>query len=639
MAVTEIITLQTDASGAVTGIEQVTAEMQKLDQTTTKTEESTKSLKAQIREMTNELLNMAEDDPRRQKLIEQLGELKDKAADAADAVKGSTGPAFESMSNTFGIMTGQLANLDFGGLGQSLTQLGSAVGRINFKSLKEEIGGLAKGFTNLAYSLITNPYVLLGGAVAALGYVYKDKLLSPITDIIEKNSKFLQTIKFTAEEISAVAQEESKQIAVLTEVKLTLDNVNTSYEDRVKAINELKKINPTYFEGIDAENTKYDNLRIKINDYIKGLIAQSLIKASQARIEQESNKFLEDEIKRKDELTQKTAELSIKQAELAEKSKQVEESGKNIFGGKSYGAGYEQAKTTAAITGYSIQQIEQEIKLINDREFILKNSYENRIKDLLNFKNEQNQILEQLGIDLSVNASKTTKEINDKKTENRKEEIREEVEHIEKLESKKGEGLLKGEEQRKLIITQTLTDRHAYEQYLEEQNAKKLEAIKRQHLENYITITGNGLKALGDLVSAFNAKDEKRAKKQFQVMKSIQMASAIIDTYKAITGALADKTPIPYYMKVANAAIAGVTGFAQVAKIAQTTYDSKTVSGGGGIGGGGNDGGNNMPTAPAVDFGFLQQTGQPNTVETYVLAGNVANALEARQKIIDQSYL
>jgi len=43
--------------------------------------------------------------------------------------------------------------------------------------------------------------------------------------------------------------------------------------------------------------------------------------------------------------------------------------------------------------------------------------------------------------------------------------------------------------------------------------------------------------------------------------------------------------------------------------------------------------------APPIDFSFMQQTGQPNTVETYVLAGNVANALEARQKIIDQSHL
>ena len=189
------------------------------------------------------------------------------------------------------------------------------------------------------------------------------------------------------------------------------------------------------------------------------------------------------------------------------------------------------------------------------------------------------------------------------------------------------------------IAIKSITDRHAYEQYLEEENAKKLEAIRKQNLENYITITSNGLQALGDVVSAFNIKDEKRAKKQFQIMKSIQMASALIDTYKAITGALADTSPIPYYMKVANAAIAGVTGFAQVAKIAQTQFNTTTTDqGGGGLNAGGQGGGGGMQ-APPIDFSFMQQTGQPNTVETYVLAGNVANALEARQKIIDQSHL
>ena len=237
---------------------------------------------------------------------------------------------------------------------------------------------------------------------------------------------------------------------------------------------------------------------------------------------------------------------------------------------------------------------------------------------------------------LGLSVSPTGK-LPDKKE--KEEEKREEEEH-----SKEMEGIAIKSLENRAAITRNIaltatTDRHAYEQYLEEENAKKLEKIRKQHLENYITITGNGLQALGDLVSAFNIKDEKRAKKQFQIMKGIQMASALIDTYKAITGALADTSPIPYYMKVANAAIAGVTGFAQVAKIAQTSFDNPSASGGGGGGVNAGGGGGGGMQAPPIDFSFMQQTGQPNTVETYVLAGNVANALEARQKIIDQSHL
>lgn len=635
MAVTEIITLQTDASGAVTGIEQVTAEMQKLDQTTTKTEESTKSLKAQIREMTNELLNMAEDDPRRQKLIEQLGELKDRAADAADAVRGNTGPAFESMSNTFGIMTGQLANLDFGGLGQSLTQLGSAVGRINFKSLKQELGGLMQGIGNLGKALLANPIFLIGAAIAA-AVVYYEELFTLINYKQEQLKQ--QSIAIREEDLAArkesTAEAEKElelqklrggAVEVIYQQEKNILNEKISIAKQEAEINRLKGDTEAYNESLKKQEEAIYNLKLLqanitkiIND---GLYAARLNTDAAFKTQEEK---LTATKKERDALAliiqQEKEKLDIQNAGINNQ--------KRIFG------------NTSLINREQQQQYDGLVRINTEQQRgvgILKTEYMIQLEEQLKSRDEEIKLLEksikltEQRIDIEKTSTKTTTE--------RQKEIREEVTHLEKLESKKAEAFFKGEEQRKLIITQTLTDRHAYEQYLEEQNAKKLEAIKRQHLENYITITGNGLKALGDLVSAFNAKDEKRAKKQFQVMKSIQMASAIIDTYKAITGALADKTPIPYYMKVANAAIAGVTGFAQVAKIAQTTYDSKTVSGGGGIGAGGNDGGNNMPTAPAVDFGFLQQTGQPNTVETYVLAGNVANALEARQKIIDQSYL
>jgi hypothetical protein len=149
---------------------------------------------------------------------------------------------------------------------------------------------------------------------------------------------------------------------------------------------------------------------------------------------------------------------------------------------------------------------------------------------------------------------------------------------------------------------------------------------------------GEAFAVLADLNDAFISRDEKAAKKQFAVSKALNMAAAIMNTYGAINKALNDETMPSTAARIIQATIVGISGFANVAKIARTQYNSSNTSGGGG---GSNimGGGNNMPTAPAVDFGFLQQTGQPNTVETYVLAGNVANALEARQKIIDQSYL
>jgi hypothetical protein len=88
-------------------------------------------------------------------------------------------------------------------------------------------------------------------------------------------------------------------------------------------------------------------------------------------------------------------------------------------------------------------------------------------------------------------------------------------------------------------------------------------------------------------------------------------------------------------MNFVKAAAVAAAGIANIVKINQTQF------GGGGAGGG--NGNLNAPTgtnAPAIDFsGANMQVNAPGSTETYVLAGNVANALEARQKIIDQSHL
>ena len=89
--------------------------------------------------------------------------------------------------------------------------------------------------------------------------------------------------------------------------------------------------------------------------------------------------------------------------------------------------------------------------------------------------------------------------------------------------------------------------------------------------------------------------------------------------------------------RIIQASIVGVMGFANVAKIAKTQFGGGTPDTS--MNTPGNTEGS-QPNAPAVDFsGGNFNNNAPGGLETYVLAGNVANALEARQKIIDQSYL
>ena len=604
----DIIKIKVDSGEAVAEIETVDSAMKKLDTTTQETTEATKSLKAQIREATQQLLEMSDDDPRRQKLIEQIGQMKDQMADAADQIKGNTGPAFESMGNTFGIMTGQLANLDFDGLGKSLTQVGASIGKVNFKMLKEELGGLIKGIGDMGKALLANPIFLIGATIAGV-IAYWDELSAAVSNF---NITQGEAIDNMMKSDAMLKETEGLQIQQ-AEIELLVRAVNDHSKSEEERKNALDKVNYALEQNGIAAIDDINNTAGIIN--AKNLLIQKLQQEAKVRGQMA---YLE--------------ELYAKQARLnADKGFTTTVSEANAAGlallGLSGGVIQSMTDMGGSMLGTTVTDLQNVQKEID---FISNSIYnDQQALDALQIKNFERVVVKKKDIQDQVR--------NDNKNE-KEEEKKAEEDHGKEMEAIAIKSLEYRGQVTNQIAIKSITDRHAYEQYLEEENAKKLEAIKRQHLENYITITGNGLQALGDLVSAFNIKDEKRAKKQFQIMKSIQMASALIDTYKAITGALADTSPIPYYMKVANAAIAGATGFAQVAKIAQTQFNSPVTDGGGGLNGGTDGGGGGMQ-APPIDFSFMQQTGQPNTVETYVLAGNVANALEARQKIIDQSHL
>ena len=163
----DIIKIKVDTGDAVAEIETVDSAMEKLDETTQKTTETTKSLKTQIREATKELLDMAEDDPRRQKLINEIGEMKDKMNDTADSIKQNTGPAIEGISNSFSIMGDQLMNLDFDGLGKSLTQVGNNMSRLSWKDMKAGLSSMKDGIVSVGRALMANPILLIIGLIVA----------------------------------------------------------------------------------------------------------------------------------------------------------------------------------------------------------------------------------------------------------------------------------------------------------------------------------------------------------------------------------------------------------------------------------------------------------------------------------------
>lgn len=76
-------------------------------------------------------------------------------------------------------------------------------------------------------------------------------------------------------------------------------------------------------------------------------------------------------------------------------------------------------------------------------------------------------------------------------------------------------------------------------------------------------------------------RSEESAKDSFETMKTLQYASAVINTAAAVVQALADPSVPSYYVKVINAAAALAAGTAQVIKIANTEFSSTASAAGG----------------------------------------------------------
>jgi hypothetical protein len=120
----------------------------------------------------------------------------------------------------------------------------------------------------------------------------------------------------------------------------------------------------------------------------------------------------------------------------------------------------------------------------------------------------------------------------------------------------------------------------------ERTSQKAAESRKRADIESElqaqnVQVVAGALGAMKELSDAFVGADEKNAEKAFNINKKLSIAETLINTYSAVVGAMSAKGPdglLPFYVRLANAAVAGLTGLANVKKIASTQFQ------GGGMG-------------------------------------------------------
>jgi hypothetical protein len=735
-----ILKLSFDDEGTFTGLEDINQEIKKVDESTVHLEKSTKTLKAQYAELKKQQDQTELGTEKFNELSIKMGELKDRMNDAAEAVKGNTGPAIEGMSNTFGIMGDQLSNLDFEGLTQSIQTFSGNLSRIDTKALA---GGMKAAFQAgiagakaLATTLLANPiFILVGVLIAVIAY------WEELSDFVTGKSKMLENLNKQVEALKAQEQALTRELALQKALgagggqilKTELDILkNKQYQaEAAMKIAYLEKDKAKFLEAQQAQLTAINDLEIrkikvyqdtkalldkiragKDDEYNKQLLqneafsvyknqteqialqqkeinAQSTDLALQMqRAQQAGNAALVEKLRlQREGLLNHVKDLQSQKDEIwnagmaAKEEVKTEKELAAIAARKAKSAERKSAADAAAkkladdILAIEQRMAELQRASMDEQEkelFTMFQRQEAEEKTFIKAKKSADELAQLRATHEAEFAAITAKydQIEaDKEAEKlakEKEQAQERL-HEKQLElvelqaiidaadeanfqsglskqeqelmaqqdyyfALKEQALAAGLDATALVEEQARKENEIKEKYRAEDKAKRMANIQAN-----FDMASLALDALSSLNEATAKGDEASQRKAFERNKLMQKAQATIAMASGIVQQLAVPQDQLTGMNFAKAAAVAAAGIANIVKINQTQF-----SGGGSGGGNGNL---NAPTggganAPAVDFsGANLQTNAPGGLETYVLAGNVANALEARQKIIDQSHL
>ncbi len=166
-----------------------------------------------------------------------------------------------------------------------------------------------------------------------------------------------------------------------------------------------------------------------------------------------------------------------------------------------------------------------------------------------------------------------------------------------------------------------------------EETTQKQKDLDRQVTEKKIKMTMDGLSIINDLFQMNAGKSEKDARRAFRTQKAFNLASALTNTFLAVTAALANKKELFPGQRFIEAGLAGAAGAVQVAKIAKTQFTSSASSAD-----------TSVPLAPtmsAPQFNVVGQSGinqlaslNQQPIQAYVVSGQVTS-----QQALDRNRL
>jgi len=657
---------------------------------------SSKSLKAQLRELQAQLAATDPDSAKYRELSQAAGELKDKIQDAAQAVGTQAGGAFERVGGSLGLVTSRIANLDFTGAAEGAKQLAANIGQVKPGDIAKGISSIGSAFASVGKALLTNPIFLVGAAIAA-AIVYAEELLSLIDGVTDAETAALDVQK----ERAAVAKQNYDNISAteetlkrqgMTEKEITalkLSQLNTAIAQQ-QAVVETTRIQAEGQIKAAERNAQYlktflDFVTLpqrKLAEFFEGFVNGSIDilnklglgieKIDVTSVFEDVNNFVvkkifdpEEERKNQEKIVA-DAEQSLKTLVNtrdgilnAQDAKEKAARDKNAADAKTAAekAAADKLKAEQEVSDLLNQLYEENVKEFEDAE---KAKTQTALDEAQKRENASIDYYEKLAALQAENAQSTL-------TDQEKEELAVKDKYKGVLDAAAlFNSLLKEGEEAKRIDTAAVETAQSEElagikqKYIDADVEATRLAEEEKRLENLETVNFalekaeqglNAISALNDIF--FSAKmsktkkgsreEEALAKKQFKFQKALQLGAATIDAAKSITASLAASPvafgPVPNPAGIASLALASISGAATIRKIAATQFEG---GGGGGnldtptpsVGGGGDTGSQPAQFNPLASS-FLQDRPEQLTPRAYVLSGDVASQQEVRTKVED----
>lgn len=152
----------------------------------------------------------------------------------------------------------------------------------SFQRLKAESGSssaalkalgsslIGAGGLGLALSLVSSAILIYQNGIA--GFNSKTK------EAKDKAEEFIKTLRTAAAVAGEAAASQNGSIAQVQALANVVQNTNAAYDERKRALQELKEINKSYFGDLKLEEGQMTVLTDRVNDYTKAIVAQAVLK-------------------------------------------------------------------------------------------------------------------------------------------------------------------------------------------------------------------------------------------------------------------------------------------------------------------------------------------------------------------------